>query len=474
MSITPSGHERLVDPADLFFSTADRRGVIDGSNTVFTKYARIPMQELLGAPHNIVRHPDMPGGLFHTMWDLLYSGYPMAGYIDNLAPDGATYWVFATVTPLGDGFLSVRQKPFREDLFEAAKALYPQVLPLEAAARNTGASRRDAAALGAKALTEGVSALGMSDYKDFIRYVVPAEVTARSQLVTWTEPDPRDPGHGVTQRLIDSAIAVDRALSSRLTGLNELETLSSQLAETAAQAKVSLGLLQSSVSAAARASSSVADTQPVLSRIASALTEISQWLQEAIQYVGRRVADVRNRIAELRLRTALTRLHDEMLAEFAREMAAGEAPERAPVYVQQLCRALEEATDTATAEAVSTNAGLRQLAEDLGVVEEEMRDFQKQLSTWRLLIPRYQLSRQMDQYTTPIDAQLNSGLRLISSIRQLASQCLSNSLPFDSGPLADAVAEVVEARLAAEQEFGQQASGSLLPPSSASSSHRFR
>jgi len=450
--VVPNGSERKVAASDLFFSTTDRKGVIDGANAVFCDYARYSMDELLREPHNIIRHPDMPGGAFQIMWDLLLAGHPMGAYVKNLAHDGQTYWVFATITPLGDGFLSVRQAPCRSDLFAAANALYAKVLPMELAARSAGASRIAAARLGAAALAEGIESLGFASYADFIRMAVPAEIRARRELVTWTAPDPRDPASGVARDLIDAAIAVDQALDSQMSGLEELEMLSGRLAQTSDQMEQSVGRLRSAVGAAVAASGEVAATEPVLGRVVGPLSAISQWLLEAIEDLRLRLTEVRGRISELRLRIALARLQDETLAEFAREMAAGDAPERAPVYVQQLCRALEETATTAAREVVVTNEGLRTLAQDLVEVEREMRTFQRQLATWRLLIPRYRLSQRLDPFTEPIDAQLKSGLRQVSSVRQLADQCLASSRPFDSGPLSHAVNAVVQARTQVEQE----------------------
>lgn len=446
MTADPRGALREVAAGDLFFSTTDRSGRIDGSNAVFCHYAHYEMAELIGAPHNIIRHPGMPGGVFHIMWDLLLSGRPMAGYVANLASDGVTYWVFATITPLGDGFLSVRQRPCRTDLAAAAAALYEKVRPVEVEARDSGASRADAARIGAGLLAEGIGALGLSDYQDFIRLAVPAEVAARRAVTSWTEPDPRDLGTGVTQDLVDAAVAVDRALDSQMVGLDELESLSSRLAEASEQLAEAMVRLRAAVSAAAVASQEVADSEPVLAKVVNPLTETSQWLADRFTQLALGIGAVQDRIAELRLRNALARLHDEALAEFAREMAADEAPERAPIYVRQLCVALEETATTASQETLATQVSLRDLAQDLLEAEVHLGEFQRLLATWRLLIPRYRLSQRLGPYTGPIDQQLLQGLRQVSEARQLADRCLVGARLIDPAPLSRTVADVVRAR----------------------------
>ena len=144
--------DRIVQIDELFFSTTDRHGVITGANTVFGALSHYTRAELIGAPHNIVRHPEMPGGAFAIMWDRLLTGHPMVAYVKNLASDGSSYWVFATITPLGDGFLSVRGAPCRQDLWDAAWGIYQEVLPLERDAREAGLSKAGAARVGAEAI----------------------------------------------------------------------------------------------------------------------------------------------------------------------------------------------------------------------------------------------------------------------------------------------------------------------------------
>lgn len=86
-------------------------------------------QELVGEPHHILRHPDMPPAAFKDLWDTVHSGKRWQGYVKNLRKDGAFYWVYATVVANirnGEvtGYTSVRRKPSRKKVQECA-ALYP-------------------------------------------------------------------------------------------------------------------------------------------------------------------------------------------------------------------------------------------------------------------------------------------------------------------------------------------------------------
>lgn len=107
----PTGDVHEVPVEDLFFSTTDAKGIIDEGNEVFTRNSRFSREQLLGAPHNLIRHPDMPAAVFHVMWAMLAAGQPVCAYVKNLAADGSTYRAFATVVPIGDRYLSVRSRP---------------------------------------------------------------------------------------------------------------------------------------------------------------------------------------------------------------------------------------------------------------------------------------------------------------------------------------------------------------------------
>ncbi len=79
------------------------------------------------------------------MWDTLQAGEPFCAYVDDMAADGSTYGVFATVTPLGEDYLSVRCRPFVDGLHDAAFAIYGTVRPMELELQDRGANPHDAA-----------------------------------------------------------------------------------------------------------------------------------------------------------------------------------------------------------------------------------------------------------------------------------------------------------------------------------------
>lgn len=435
--------DRIVQIDELFFSTTDRRGVITGANTVFGALSHYTRAELIGAPHNIVRHPEMPGGAFAIMWDRLLAGHPMVAYVKNLARDGSSYWVFATITPLGDGFLSVRGAPCRQDLWDAAWEIYQEVLPLERNAREAGLSRAGAARVGAEAIVARLAHLGFADYGEFLRYVLPAEVEARAALTLLSTERPDLTG-GIGA-LHGAAHDLGVELSSLLVRLDAYLDLADNLRAASQDAVTTLAGLSAATATASRASSTVAASAPVLARAASAMSVLSEDLRTQIQALARRLDDVHVRVMELRFRIGLAGLHNDMVTSFALEVHAGEAPPEALTYIPQLCRALEEGTENVTASLTDTSAELRDAADQVIDAETRLHEFQHLLATWRLLVTRYQMSSQLGPHVGPIDAQLRAGSDQLTSLRNLARQCLAEAQPYDPARLRTPVARVTRA-----------------------------
>ena len=129
--ITPVDRARRFDVEDLFFSTTNRKGVITACNDVFVRISGFGAEQLLGAPHNVIRHPDMPRCVFHLLWSEILEGRPLGAYVKNMAATGEHYWVFALVLPIDGGFVSIRLKP-TSPLLEAVEGGYRALLAEEA------------------------------------------------------------------------------------------------------------------------------------------------------------------------------------------------------------------------------------------------------------------------------------------------------------------------------------------------------
>lgn len=113
----------------LIVSTTDKAGVITHVNQSFIEMSGYTENELIGMPHSILRHPDMPSVAFKDLWDTVNRGEKWQGFVKNLRKDGGYYWVKATVIPnirngKVVGYTSVRRKPSRTKVNECIQ-LYP-------------------------------------------------------------------------------------------------------------------------------------------------------------------------------------------------------------------------------------------------------------------------------------------------------------------------------------------------------------
>ncbi len=159
--ITPTSVEKVMREDDFIVSKTDLKGRITYSNRIFIEFSGYEETDLLGAQHNIIRHPDMPRAVFKLLWDSVQAGRECNAYVKNMARDGSFYWVFANVTPDLDhdgkitGYFSVRRKPAASSV-QAAAGLYRAMLEAE---RQAGP--RDAIAASTKILTDLLTEKGM-------------------------------------------------------------------------------------------------------------------------------------------------------------------------------------------------------------------------------------------------------------------------------------------------------------------------
>lgn len=112
-------------------STTDLKGIITSANEPFVRLSGFTREELIGASHNVVRHPDMPPQAFDDLWHTVKQNKPWRGLVKNRAKNGDFYWVDAFVVPVrknGEitGYMSVRSEPSRAQI-TAAEALYRQL-----------------------------------------------------------------------------------------------------------------------------------------------------------------------------------------------------------------------------------------------------------------------------------------------------------------------------------------------------------
>ena len=132
----PTGKPVTFGDDEIIVSKTDTRGVITYANHVFKRVSGYNEAELIGSPHNILRHPEVPRCVFKLLWETIQSGKEIFAYINNLTKSGDHYWVFAHVTPSYDlegkhvGYHSNRRVPYPDGL-DAIQPIYTRLLSQE-------------------------------------------------------------------------------------------------------------------------------------------------------------------------------------------------------------------------------------------------------------------------------------------------------------------------------------------------------
>lgn len=173
---------REFDISEMFMSLTDRRGVIENGNSVFARVSGYELSEMIGKPHNMIRHPDTPRAVFKLLWDYLLSGRPVAAYVKNRASDGRYYWVLALARPAKSGFISVRLKP-SSPTFEKVKEIYSEMIRIEKTQGDRGDERKAGMEASTEFLVKTLRDHGHS-YDSFIGQCLIDELTLRSRALS--------------------------------------------------------------------------------------------------------------------------------------------------------------------------------------------------------------------------------------------------------------------------------------------------
>jgi len=208
---------------EIFFSRTNEKGHILFGNTVFQRISHYSWAELSQRPHSIIRHPDMPRAVFWLLWDTIEKGEPVAAYVKNMAKDGRFYWVFAVVTPIKGGYLSVRIKP-TSPLLAIVEREYAGLLAIEQ-------SRRMKPAESAQLLLARLAELGFRDYGAFIAAAFSQEIKARNEKLGRTA----DRRMAIFQALAEEASALLKYADEVVSGYAEHRYVPLNLRVRAAQ-----------------------------------------------------------------------------------------------------------------------------------------------------------------------------------------------------------------------------------------------
>ena len=135
--MTPTGREVHFDKDELIVSKTNLKGHITYANDIFLEIAGYKESEVLGKPHNMIRHPDMPRCVFKLLWETLQSGSEIFAYVMNMTKNGDHYWVLAHVTPSYDtsgqitGYHSTRRVASPRTIQQTIVPLYKELREIE-------------------------------------------------------------------------------------------------------------------------------------------------------------------------------------------------------------------------------------------------------------------------------------------------------------------------------------------------------
>ena len=175
----PTGKERFFSEDEIIVSKTDLTGKITYANELFLRIADYTEAEVIGMPHSMIRHPEMPRVIFGVLWDAVQAGREVFAYVVNMAKNGDHYWVLAHVTPTFDangkvvGYHSNRRVPDRTAV-DAVRDLYTRLVAEE----RRHSDRREALRASQAMLERELAATGMP-YEEFIWTLAPAALEAR-------------------------------------------------------------------------------------------------------------------------------------------------------------------------------------------------------------------------------------------------------------------------------------------------------
>ncbi len=379
-TVTPTDMPQRFEVQETFFSMTDAKGVILDGNGVFARVSGYPLERMVGRNHNLIRHPGVPRGVFHLMWESLRAGEMFMGYVLNLAANANHYWVMAVVMPLGDGYLSVRIKPTSERLATVA-SLYAQVLARENELVAAGASEGAAAAQGAGWLREGLKAGGWNDYASFSHESLILEIKRRDAQVAATGSQlfpPRLPADasGEFKAMHTQALTTYRQLNQVFDRLDTILGGSAKV-KRHREAVAAIGdAFQINALNAHLAAHPLGDSGVVIGTVAGFLNEHARLLNHHMAALTTHIVHTAREVSDIASNVCAARVQMEMILSFLGEMVTAERRSveepgggRRVAKLRQACRVSLESS----ARAINAMlAGLPVLREDRERLRKDM------------------------------------------------------------------------------------------------------
>jgi len=319
--------------SDLIFSTTDKKGFIRSTNDVFLTMARYSLKDVLGKPHNMIRHPDMPRCVFFLYWEYIKRGEAIGAYVTNMASDGAYYRVYTLATPLQDGYLAIRFKTTSK-YQKIVTDLYKSLCAFENEELARGVSNTECINASLEMLKAKLRELGFADYNAFMIATLNEEMRRRDEIMmressanAWedTSTNQLPPGASPTDIMARAVAHLSRANSvagALFDRVGSLLTLQDKLNENAqAITGVSRLFEMSSINVSLEASR-IGTQARCLSVIANHLGESSQKVCEIAESMREQIDTTSAALGAAVFCLAAMRLQVETMLDFCRKNLA--------------------------------------------------------------------------------------------------------------------------------------------------------
>ncbi len=274
-----------------FFVRTDGQGIIRVGSYVLHRVSGYDWNELIGAPQRILRHPDMPAGVFRLLCNALEQGRPAGAYVRNLAKDGLHFWTFAVVMPVDGGFLSVHIKPCVGNL-EWIAAIYDAMRAAEA---DGGMTPGESAEMLLRRIDE---VHGQKDYAAFAGDALVHELIAQDRQL---------------HRPPDKRIAQFRRITSAARGM--LQETHALFREFGAISTVpaNMRIIASRLESSGGAITALSQNYWAMSE------EMSNWFRKFVTDSGKDFSALEDTLSECRFQVCAARLVSEAAELFSRE-----------------------------------------------------------------------------------------------------------------------------------------------------------
>lgn len=294
---------------ELFVSVTDLRGIIKSGNNVFIRVSGYKKEKLIGSPHNIIRHPDMPKTIFRLMWKAIETKNTFCGYVKNRSFDGKYYWVFAIVNPSENNYVSVRLKP-KSKYFEKIPQFYKKLLQFELQNNIEQCEQF---------FNEQIKSFDFENYEAFIKTAFYDEMKIRNDTLSVKKLSAQSYDHPLLLELYKSVSQGEKTLQDSINLIEPFNTFKHIFLTTnekiLRQCK-QLEYLSLNMSVIAN---KLGKDGPSITMIAGAFQKASKEISDRFKKFEQSVNDVTNISNEIKYSLCIAKIQSEMLSFYVAE-----------------------------------------------------------------------------------------------------------------------------------------------------------